>query len=133
MIERLSLWGPVVGLMALIFWLSSRSILPSPATFFLTDKQVHAMTYGVLALLVGRALARARWSGVTAGRMVVAVAVAVLYGVTDEWHQSFVPGRTPDVADLYADASGAACAAVLLWACGIIAARRTSRRADTIR
>jgi VanZ family protein len=51
----------------------------------------------------------------------------VLYGVSDEWHQSFVSGRTSDLLDVAADASGASLAAVVLWACGIIA---RLRRAD---
>jgi VanZ family protein len=40
-------------------------------------------------------------------RAATAFAVAILYGLSDEWHQSFVPGRTPDVWDLVVDAIGA--------------------------
>ena len=36
------------------------------------------------------------------------------YGISDEFHQSFVPGRTPDVLDWLADTSGALLAALLL-------------------
>lgn len=41
-------------------------------------------------------------------RVMLAFAGAVLYGVTDEWHQSFVPGRQPDILDIATDAIGAA-------------------------
>ena len=52
-----------------------------------------------------------------------AVALASLYGLTDEWHQSFVPGRTPDPADWVADTVGAVVGSSVfvvlaaLWAC----------------
>jgi VanZ family protein len=39
---------------------------------------------------------------------VLAVLLCLLYGLTDEYHQSFVPGRTPDVMDLRNDTIGAA-------------------------
>jgi VanZ family protein len=51
---------------------------------------------------------------------VLAALVAAAYGATDEWHQHFVPGRTMEMADLAADTSGAAAAAVAAWAWGII-------------
>jgi VanZ family protein len=118
--------------MGLIYWLSSQPSLPAPPAL-LTDKQAHGLAYGTLAALTLRALAQARWRGVTLRRAVVAVAIAVAYGVTDEWHQSHVVGRTAEMADLYANAVGAVSAAASLWACGIIAARRPSRQAGPSR
>jgi VanZ family protein len=115
----LSLWAPVAAQLLLIFALSSASQLPAPPGR-LSDKQAHAIAYAVLALLLCRALAGGRLSGLTAGRVVVAALLTVAYGATDEWHQSFVPGRQSDVADLYADAMGAALAAAACFSCGII-------------
>ena len=34
------------------------------------------------------------------------IAIGIIYGVSDEWHQSFVPGRNPSAADLLADTIG---------------------------
>jgi len=71
-----------------------------------SDKVAHAVAYAVLAgfLTLGT------------GRPALAVALSVAYGVTDEIHQAFVPGRTPDVLDLAADAVGAMVgAAVAAW------------------
>ena len=51
----------------------------------------------------------------TLGGVGLAVLLATLYGVTDEGHQWFVPGRTAEVADLVADAVGAAVATGLIW------------------
>jgi VanZ family protein len=53
----------------------------------------------------------------------------VAYGVTDEWHQSFVPGRSADAIDLVADAVGAGLAAGGLGAWGIMLRRRRARLA----
>lgn len=121
---RLALrWGPAVLWAAMIFGLSSMSSLPRPPGGF-TDKHAHFGTYGVLAALVvwgltDRAPARTTW--VTAA---AAVALAALYGASDEWHQSFVPGREPSALDIAADTAGAAIAAVVLRAWAIIRARR---------
>ena len=115
----LSLWGPVAAHLLLIFTLSSFPGLPAPPGR-LTDKQAHAIAYAVLAGLLCRALAGGRLSGLTAGRALAALLLATIYGATDEWHQSFVPGRESDVADLYADAAGAAIAAAGCFSCGII-------------
>jgi VanZ family protein len=120
---RVWLWGPVAALMATIFWLSSRSDLPAGPSM-LTDKQQHAIAYALLGALWFRALAQGRWIGLTVRRGLVAFAATVAYGASDEWHQSFVPNRFADAADLLADAGGAACAVLGLLVCGIIAARR---------
>ena len=108
---------------ALIFVLSSMSTLPAPPGGF-TDKHAHFVTYGVLAALLvwaitDRAPLRTTWTVAA-----TAVALAALYGASDEWHQSFVPGREVSVLDFAADTAGAALAAVGLWAWAIIRARR---------
>lgn len=83
--------------MALIVWLSSRPGdqvgLPPP-----WDKAGHGLAYAALGWLWAHALGKPAW----------AWGVAVLFGITDEWHQSMVPGRVADIADWLADAVGAA-------------------------
>ncbi len=112
------LWGPPVLLMAGIFGLSAQSRLVTPAV--VSDKLVHGLVYGLLAALVLRAVAAADWRRVTVRSVVVAIAVASIYGALDEWHQSFVPNRTPEWGDVLADATGAFVVAGALWWCGII-------------
>jgi hypothetical protein len=51
---------------------------------------------------------------------VTCVLLAVAYGITDEFHQSFVPGRSAELYDLYADAVGAIVGTAVCWAWGII-------------
>lgn len=105
-------WAVVVVWMGLIFAFSSRSQLPRlPEPFFdvLLKKGGHFLGYGVLGVLLWRAFdwGRRRW--------VAAWVVAVMYAVSDEFHQSFVPGRHPSPWDVVIDACGAATLMVLVW------------------
>ena len=117
-------WVPAILWLTLIFVLSSQPTLPS--TGQVTDKQAHAFTYGVLALLCLMGLTRWRWRSIAGASLLGAFALAVLYGVSDEIHQAFVPGRNPDVADVAADAAGAAIALAMAWAWAILLGRRSS-------
>ena len=109
------LWIPVIGYMAAIFVVSGQSDPPMPAD--VPDVSLHGLAYCGLTLLLIRALSGGRWQGVTLATLAAAVVIAVLYGASDEWHQSFVPERHADWRDLRADAIGAAAAAsvVGLW------------------
>jgi len=83
------------------------------------DKVVHAVVYAVLGGLFFAAIRRS--SSLTTGRVVAVAAVfSVLYGLTDEFHQLFVPGRNAELNDALADGIGglfgAAIAAVLPFA-----------------
>ncbi|MCA9424620.1 MAG: VanZ family protein, partial [Candidatus Omnitrophica bacterium] len=39
--------------------------------------------------------------------ILIAIALSALYGISDEFHQSFVPERTSDIFDWFADLVGA--------------------------
>jgi VanZ family protein len=104
--------------MAAIFVASSLSDPPVPSQ--VPDVSLHGVAYFGLTLVTIRALAHGSWSGVTTGALIGAWAIAVAYGVTDEWHQSFVPGRHAELRDLRADAIGALAADVVVKAWGII-------------
>jgi VanZ family protein len=108
------LWGPVIVYAAVIFVASSMS-QPPALPEGVSDKHVHAGLYAGFTLVILRALTGARLRRVTLLSACVAIVLAVLYGVSDEFHQSFVPNRTADIADVAADATGAAAAASLTW------------------
>lgn len=109
---------PVAVYMAGIFFVSSLSELPvSPPV---SDVSLHSASYFGLTLLLIRALARGRWSRVTWAMLALAWTIAVAYGVTDEWHQSFVPNRHPEFRDVVSDAIGALAAVIVVGAWGII-------------
>ena len=122
MTRRVRVWGPAWATMVLIFVLSSMSGL-GPIPGGVDDGVAHALQYAVLAALLLRGLAGARWRGVKVRAAALTVLLATLYGVTDEAHQWFVPGRTAEVTDLVADALGAAVAAGVI--CGWSIVRRS--------
>jgi len=83
---------------------------PLPGTG--TDKLVHGAIYAVLGALCWRGLRRTTRLPV-ARAVVVATALATLYGVSDELHQAFTPMRTPDIHDALADAVGSLAGALV--------------------
>lgn len=94
---------PALAWAALIEVLTSWPRMPTFDAPPGADKLVHFGLYAVLATLTMRA-AGARQSS---ARAVLAVALALLvWGLLDEWHQAFIPGRSADVADWAADAVG---------------------------
>lgn len=106
--------GPALACMAAIFALSSRSTLPKPASISSEVFSIagHLGAYFVLAICLWWALGFVRVEPTT--RLWLAFAGSVLYGISDEWHQSFVPGRVPDWRDVLTDAIGAAIALLLV-------------------
>ncbi len=100
--------------MAVIFELSSRSKLPKVTS--ISDDAIslggHFGAYAILAVCFWWALGI---TDLTSGkRVLIALAGAVLYGLSDEWHQSFVPGRDPALFDLGVDALGAVTILIVL-------------------
>jgi VanZ family protein len=100
------LWLPVVAWAALIFAFSS---VPDLGTGLggwdlVLRKLAHAAEFAVLGALLVRATRRA-W---------IAFALGALYAVSDELHQSVVPGRLGSPVDVAIDAAGVAVG-VVLW------------------
>ncbi len=81
-----------------------RGVLPAKLQ---VDKIIHIGEYGLLALLCIRMLNGMLPSATEKRLFAFAVVLTVLYGVSDELHQSFVPGRSSDPYDLLADVAGA--------------------------
>ena len=101
-------------MMVFIFVLSSMSPHDLPL-IGLDDSVMHAFEYGVLAVLLLRGLVGARWVRVNGLVAWLAIVLSTFYGLSDEVHQSFVPGRTAEIADLIADAVGGTLAVGLIW------------------
>ncbi|MBS1152647.1 MAG: hypothetical protein H6Q89_4345 [Myxococcaceae bacterium] len=102
---RLIAAGLALGYAGLIFFLSAQSSFPVPKGIWTADKLLHGIEYAILAFLIARA-AVDPGEPKGSGAAVLAAIAASLYGVSDELHQSFVPGRSPDVYDALADAVG---------------------------
>ncbi|WP_226682004.1 VanZ family protein [Sutcliffiella horikoshii] len=124
-------WGLVVGWMALIFFLSSQQgdqsadlsggiteivnkiveQMAPEAEFnmdeisFFVRKNAHFFAYMLLAILTLKAVRRSGGHGWWS--MGVAFAISVLYAISDEVHQLYVPGRSGQVSDVLLDSMGA--------------------------
>jgi len=102
-------WWPALLLMGIIFTVSSFSSFPGPQEPLLDrlfKKGAHFVGYGLLALSYLRGL---RQSGLRHARPLAFIMV-LLYAISDEWHQTFVPGRDGNVIDVGIDSAGAALA-----------------------
>jgi VanZ family protein len=107
--------------MAMLFGLSSLSTLPSPPGGF-SFYDVHIAAYAGLGALTARAMAKGT-RDVTWRAVLGAIVISTVYGVSDEFHQRFVPGRSFDVLDMAADALGSVVGASAVWAWSIISRR----------
>lgn len=103
---------PVIVYGGLIFALSSFSELPEAIPSFSEwDGLLHFVEYYGLGWLLMRWLLSKRGRFWRERSRLVAVLGGVLYGLTDEWHQSFVPGREATLVDVFFDGLGVAAAA----------------------
>ena len=114
----------LIAYMALIFTLSAQSRLPQPDISNI-DKVEHFIAYAGLSVVAFWSVATARRKKSLLFCFVLAVLIASAYGVTDEFHQRFVPGRSCDPWDWTVDTLGAAAGAAVL---SILAKRRRSER-----
>lgn len=91
------------------------------AIHHLCRKSAHLTEYAMLALLLWRAVRKPirndprpwRWR-----EAAIAVIIVFAYASTDEFHQIFVPSRTPMVSDVFIDTSGAVIGMLVLWSLG---------------
>lgn len=111
MTQWLTRWAPSLLLMAIIFMLSSQSDIPGPPDPLLDrifKKSAHAIGYGMLAISYA-------WTLAGRGRVVwLAPCLTILYAISDEWHQTFVPNRSGSPLDVLIDTVGASVA-LYVW------------------
>jgi VanZ family protein len=112
-------WTPAALWMILIFLLSSRPSVPLPSVTHL-DKLAHFGAYAILGSFLAWGQRR---TGVLSPVWMVAIGIA--YGASDEFHQSFVPGRSAELGDWIADSLG-----VIVGVAGFHLWRRGRRGAD---
>lgn len=126
-----SYWLPALALMALIFVLSSQSglrVSEEVAVERPLRVSAHLLAFGALAAFLLLALARGgrpSWE-----HAVLAFGLTVLYGASDELHQSFVPDRAGRVDDLVVDAIGASVGLAIAQIVLTVRARASASSAE---
>lgn len=119
-------WIPALAWMAVIFYLSGRTgdELHSYFPFIENFNPGHVAAYFELALLYFWAL---RQNG-NRHPYLKALVLCLVYGITDEAHQYFVPTRYPDMGDLARDMLGAGLALGMVY---LVLNRRTGKCRDS--
>lgn len=99
----LKFWFPVFLYSGIIFYASSLPDLKPPLKIANIDKAFHILEYLPFGLLLARAFV-GQWPAVKLWQVVTIC--SFLYGISDEYHQSFVPGRESCLSDAIADTIG---------------------------
>ena len=108
---------PAIGWAMIIFIASSvpANYIPTYKIFH-HDKIIHATLFFIFGIFVYRALEPfVKKSKFDFGRLFFSISVVILYGVLDEFHQGYVPGRTVDLWDATADTIGGILAAIAIY------------------
>jgi VanZ family protein len=115
-------WG--LFLFALTSWPSPPSV-PIVSAIPDFDKLVHFSLYGVEAFLIYSAV---RWpgrAGFSLARMLAIVGLMAVWGVADETHQFWIPGRSMEAGDVAGDVIGATAGAAVA---SVVSGRSSRRR-----
>jgi VanZ family protein len=107
---------PPLAWMGLIFFLSAQPDLPhAPSSLLdlLLKKTAHALVYGVLTWLYLRALSDGRGRPLSDRLRLIGLLLALLYAASDEYHQTFVPGRNGHWPDVVVDGVGGVIAVLV--------------------
>ena len=111
-------WVPTIVYCLLIFVLSSLSKGIYIPSLFGVDKVVHFIEYGILGFLLARSILGFQSSLSSKLLVSLAVVLAIIYGISDEVHQAFVPGRNASPWDVLADGLGGLMGALLYMGTG---------------
>lgn len=85
------------------------TVKPPDLGFNWQDKVFHAVSYAVYGLLVRRAI-----QTLTSQRIrVLTLCIGIVWALSDEWHQSFIPGRMAEWGDVIADVIGVSASLAL--------------------
>lgn len=113
----LKFWFPVIIYAMAIFWVSSQEeLFGVDLRLNGLDKILHVVEYAALGFLVARAITGSSAKISVATLVFTTFIIGTLYGLTDEFHQNFTPGRDANFLDLVSDAIGSFLGAVTFTA-----------------
>lgn len=110
-------WLPVIIWMAVIFYLSGRAsvkVADEPILNFLFFKTLHVIEYSILFVLYFRALKNTLRISIGVNIFATAFFLTLIYAMTDEIHQLFIPTREGRARDVIIDAIGALVSWILI-------------------
>lgn len=113
----LKFWFPVIIYAIIIFWVSSQQ-QPFGVEIEIVglDKILHIIEYAILGFLLARAFAGSSEKISIRDLVLITFIIGTLYGLTDEFHQHFTPGRVVSILDLISDAISSFLGAVIFKA-----------------
>ena len=106
-------WLPAACIFGYSWYLSSQESIAHMPHFWNADKFVHCICFAGLAFWVAFGAgtkARAHW------RILLPIIVVSAYGIIDEIHQCFTPGRESSIFDWLADTFGAFIGSYIFFA-----------------
>lgn len=107
-------WFPVLLWAGVIFLIAGLPGSALPDIFTGQDILFHIFEYLLLALLLNRALKNSQIRLVSRGmRLAVVVLSCLVYAISDELHQQFVPGRISSISDVIFDGIGIVIGSVI--------------------
>lgn len=116
MMKFLRFWFPVISYSAMIFYVSGLPNLDVGFGFSYLDKFLHVVEYAILGFLFARALKGAKTTFSFLKLISFTLLFTVLFGISDEWHQMFIPGRDASSMDVLSDSMGGLIGAFsFLW------------------
>ena len=100
-------WLPVYVYAGVIFYFSSLPTIPPLIIEIYPETLIwHMIEYAIFSILLFRALINSKTTTFRENAIHLAIIISILYGVTDEIHQHFVPGRTSSLFDIIANSVG---------------------------
>lgn len=121
MTNRWLFWIPALLYAGLIFFLSSQSDVPGANEF--PDYFLHVLEYGFFSWTLLWGMTGGLREPVDRGKVLLGILIVAVYGGSDEFHQSFVPGREMAWHDWFSDIMGA----LLFLGAAFLIARRLRR------
>ena len=102
----LNFWFPVIIYSGIIYFVSAMPNLKAPGDQLNLDKVIHFGEYMPLGFLISRALNKTNQGLSSKSLLMVTLILTIFHAMGDEFHQSFVPGRSSDWHDALADSIG---------------------------
>ena len=110
-------WLPFIVWAVVIYSFSSNPTVKTSEIHwqdFVIKKSAHVVEYFIFSLLLYRAIKKSQLKMENKNIILLVIVVAFLYGLSDEFHQSFTPGREPHLRDALIDTGGSALFFVFL-------------------